>query len=194
MLKIALSGKAGSGKNTVANIISDYFALKPHETYIYAFANPIKKIIEVAFPECDLESLYGNSELRQKNIICDINRYYISTELPTYRQAAVDLGKWGRKYSPRFWIWHAMRAYDLNKGNKLFIISDLRFPEEYEWVKSENFVLCRLKRNNSHKIDDISEHIQDQLPDNLFDFVIENNSSLDVLKTQIHEMIRNMCP
>lgn len=190
MLKIALSGKAKSGKNTVANMIVSKLGLKPSEYVMTAFANPIKKTIELIFPNCDKNALYGDSELRQNKIECAISKY--GNLDVSFRQASIDIGKLGRAYNSDLWVWHAMEEYNLGlnqAGLKAYIVTDLRFPNERKWLEEAGFTLCRIKRSDASKIDDISETIQDDQPDLLFNHIIDNNSSIEYLEQQVTEII-----
>ena len=186
MLKIAISGRAGSGKNTIASmIVKDILSLNADEYRIAAFAEPIKQIIEIMFPGCDLDSLYGPSDQRQNKIASSINDYIDDVEV-TYRQASMDIGKLGRAYGSKFWVAHMANKYNSSPKNlKAFITSDLRFPWEFQWLKDNGFIICRVKRDNLLKIDDISETGQDALKDEIFDFIIDNNQNFDHLKKQV---------
>ena len=198
MLKIAISGKANSGKNTLTNFIIKELdtELEPWKFKVVAFADPIKRMIQEMFPQCSEEALYGSSKLRQNKISSILDQYAAHQLNATYRQASVDIGKLGRNYHSNFWIWHAQLELDRIRKNhpeiQAFIVSDLRFPNELEWLKSENFILCRIKRNTGTQIDDISETIQDSIPDDVFDFIIDNNSSIEHLKNQGNQIVRSI--
>ena len=178
MRKIAISGKANTGKNTFIDFLTN--ELEKRQWYATcAFADKIKETVEFWFPKCDSNSLYGASELRQNKIKTSLN-------LPidqTYRQICLDVGKIGRSYNPKFWIAHLELNYleAKNKGQS-FYITDLRFPEELEWVKQEGFTLLRIKRDSVEKMDELSENIQDLIPDSEFDYVIDNDSDLPSLQ------------
>lgn len=195
MLKIAVSGKAGSGKNTVASVIvKDILKLNSEEYRIAAFADKIKELTTSFFPGCDQEALYGASELRQKQIESEINGV-IPTEA-TYRKVTLDIGKLGRTYSPSFWVGHAALKYMYSPLTlKAYMIADLRFIEEYKWLKANDFTLIRVKRDNLIKINDISETEQDKLSDDMFHSVIQNNGSIDELrktiKTELDRLFSN---
>jgi hypothetical protein len=195
MLKIAVSGKAGSGKNTVASVIvKDILKLAPDEYRIAAFADKIKELTTSFFPGCDQEALYGASELRQKQIESDINE--IIDTVATYRKVTLDIGKLGRTYSPSFWVGHAALKYlSAPPTLRAYMIADLRFIEEYKWLRAAGFNLIRVKRNNLIKIDDISETEQDKLSDDMFDLIVENNGTIEdlrnTLKTDLDELFSN---
>lgn len=183
MLGIAISGRAGSGKSTIANLIAkEIFQLQDSQVVFCAFAEKIKQITELMFPGCDHEALYGASELRQNNIQCDLNED-IDFNV-TYRQANIDIGKLGRLYNPKFWVAHTALAYRQAQkipNIELFIAGDCRFKEEVDWLKSKNFILVRVKRSDLIEIDDISETGQDGIPDSQFDHIIYNNKSINHL-------------
>lgn len=189
MLKIAILGKAGVGKNTIATMIaSDIMNLKTHEYKISAFANKIKEITTLMFPNCSQEAMYGNSELRQNRVQSDLDK--VIEILVSFRQVALDIGKLGRRYNPLFWVGHIANEYlNLDKEIKLYIIGDLRFREEYEWLKAHDFVMCRVKRDTELKIDDISETDQDGLSDDKFDIIIDNNCSIEELRKRVTDAL-----
>lgn len=186
MLKIAISGTAGVGKNTIATIIAnDILKLEKDEYCISAFAKRLKLTIKDLFPGCDEQALYGDSELRQKYIRSDLDKE-IEDLAVTFRQASIDIGKLCRIYSPKFWVAHtSLEFYRLPEKIKLYIIADVRFIEEYEWLKNNGFFLIRVKRNTSFKINDVSETEQKLIKDNQFDLIIDNNVSIEELRENI---------
>jgi hypothetical protein len=185
MIKIALSGKGGVGKNTIASLMAqNILHLKNNEYIIAAFAERIKSIIQKFFPGCDPEALYGASELRQKKIESELDIAF--PDEVTYRQVSCDIGKLGRSYSSLIWIMHIARQMKrAPESTQLFIISDLRFIDEFNWAKKNGFVMCRIKRNEQLKLNDISETEQDELTDDQFDMIIDNNCSIKELKTKV---------
>ncbi len=189
MLSIAISGRAKSGKNTIASILArDIFQLKEYQYTISAFANKIKELTEIMFPGCDLDALYGASELRQNKIKCALSSEFETT----YRQVNIDLGKLGRTYTSHFWVSHIENEYSqLGKEKKLYIIADARFREEMDWLKENKFKLIRVKRNDAMFIDDISETGQDSIADSEFDYIINNNNSLDYLVDEMREIFKD---
>lgn len=185
IIKIALSGKGGVGKNTIASLIGDNILhLKKDEYRVAAFATRIKRIIQSLFPGCDEEALYGSSELRQNKVKSELD--ITLEDAVTYRQISCDIGKLGRSYSPLIWIAHIARELQkVPPTTKLFIISDLRFIDEFKWAKDNGFMICRIKREEQLKLDDVSETEQDGLADDKFDIIIENNCSIDELRQKV---------
>lgn len=180
--KIAINGKANSGKNTIANIFGT--ELSNGKFIVEAFANPIKEIILIMFPQASRECLFGPSNLRKEIIPNAVDSY--GNPL-TYRQCLIDIGKAGRAYNENIWVDKLSNSFNKFKdsGWPIFIVSDLRFREEFYSLKKEGFILIRIKRNEELIINDISEKDLDSIPDDKFDFIIENNSTIDVLKDKV---------
>lgn len=190
MIKIAISGKARAGKNTLSSLLVKNFNVNEGQFKTLAFADTMKQIIEIMFPESKKECLYGKSELRQ-NIISPI---YSDKEknLLTYRQALIDLGKFGRDYNDNIWINKIkleLQSYD--DDTKLVILNDCRFINEFSFLQENNFFTIRIKRDNSLKINDVSEKQQEEIPDDAFDFIIYNNSTMEDLENSVKLLISN---
>lgn len=184
IIKIAISGKGGVGKNTLASCIIKVLNLQDNQYKIAAFATKIKQLIQLMFPGCNKDALYGASELRQNKIISDLN-LNLDTSV-SYRRVSCDIGKLGRIYNPNIWISHVdLDLKTMPTTTKLFIISDLRFMDEFQWAKDNDFMLCRIKRNEKLELNDVSETEQDNISDDQFDIIIENNGSVDGLKENI---------
>ncbi len=178
---IAISGKANSGKNTVAKILFDELEIDELGRVTAAFADPIKEGLLKLYPTASRECLWGSSALRAE-IIPGTN--------VTYRQVLLDLGAQARRYDEDHWV-KILLATRENAAADAFIVSDLRFPNEFEALKDKFFTI-RIRRPHELQLSDVSETSQDKLPDSAFDFVIDNNSTLDALRTQCKEAIKQL--
>lgn len=215
MLIIGVCGKAGSGKDTIADIL-----VKDHGFVKVAFADPLKRICQEVF-EFTSEQLWGPSEKRNepdfrylRHNFMDENGDQVSDYLSP-RYALQKLGtEWGRDCYPDIWIEYAMRVAKrlLVKGAPIFydarfgirswrmsdpeeikgvVISDVRFLNEVEGLKRHGAKVVRVYRparkalagaGEQHR----SETEQDAIPDDLFDFILHNNGSLEDLVTLTH--------
>jgi hypothetical protein len=204
--RVAISGKANTGKNTIFNSIktniehakynsnlldeqlSTYLTcFKKLEIVLYqAFADPIKEMVMAMFNKANQECLYGASKLR--------NEIIPGTKL-TYRQVLINLGKLGRDYDFDHWI----KEYDNRLSNRLqtvqektmIICTDLRYRNEFDYLKKNNYYLIRVKRDSdsSSIINDSSETSQDEINDKEFDAIIDNNSSFNNLENKILSIV-----
>lgn len=190
--KIALSGKANSGKDTVGNFIRQILQENQDANPAkFAFADPMKKIILEMFPQLNPEFLFGPSKLR--NTI--IPGAFTEDEQPlTIRQLLLDLGKFGRKYSVDIWINATISNVEnhLNQsGMPIGIITDVRFTNEFYKLRDSGFKVIRIIRpGNDVNINDISEIDMDQVPNSQFDEIIVNNGSLPDLKAAVANFVK----
>lgn len=190
-IKIGISGKANTGKDTLAKILAKDLGIDNNYLKI-AFADPLKSIILDTYPEADRESLWGPSE-RREDIIPNAFKMtrdsaeFLQKEPLSYRQSLLDLGKLGRYYDPD--IWSLATVYDANNSDKNIIISDIRFKNELKILKEEEFILIRLLRPNNHySVNDISDKDLDDTLDSYFDFVIINDSDFDSFCNKINKL------
>jgi len=172
MIKFAIHGLAGSGKTTLAKIIEEVYIERGFTVSNTPLAKPIKDIIKDLF-NID-ESVIEDRE-RKEEVIETLGKSV--RELMTY--IGTDVFK---KLKKDIWINKCLSAiYGAN--NDVSIIPDVRFEDEYEILKKEGFVMIKIKRED---IDNKINHISEQgLPDELFDHVIDNNTSLESLKQYV---------
>lgn len=190
--KIAICGKAKSGKNTVAKMIKK--SLSKHESiscsYI-AFADPVKEIARIMFPNIPEKHLTGSSEYRNSVI-----PGAFKDKLPlTIRQLLIDIGTGlGREYKSDIWL----DVFDNNllklesKRHNMIILTDCRFINEHRHVKDKGFFNLKILRDHSSNINHVSETEQDGIPDSEFDYIINNNGSLEDLKKEVEVVVNKL--
>lgn len=190
MVKIAISGKARTGKNTIAEMMELIFQSENKKVFMTAFADPIKNQVMNWFPDTDREILWGASELR-------------STLIPgteqTYRQLLIEIGQLGRKFNPNIWINQTLKEVDQKMDERgedqidIAVITDNRFHNEFLAVKKDNYLSIRIIRpDNNYNLDDISETDLDHLDNAEFDYVISNDSDISSLRKQVKKMCKNI--
>lgn len=184
--KIAISGKANSGKNTLSEIIQS----KCEYSSSYAFADPIKEIALQIFPFLDENILWGPSYLRDTKIQ-DLKEWGLADNSLSYRDVLLKIGENTKKsFGEDIWvntIFHRIKRFKSKNPNHLIIISDVRFRNELEACKKEGFLLVRIKRDNvnrTNKENHVSEVDLNGIPDEEFSVIIENSSGIDNLNLQ----------
>lgn len=223
MLIIGVCGKAGSGKDTIADIlVRDLGFVK------VAFADPLKRICKDVYDFTD-EQLWGPSEKRNEPDFRYLHRKVgaLGTmagvpsppedEYLTPRYALQKLGtEWGRDCYEPTWIEYGLRVakkllgegyaykYSPQRGLEItfeagfqrptgVVISDVRFLNEIEGLKEGGAKLVRVKRLNAGLKGQFSEHRseteQDDIPDELFDFIVNNAGSLEDLVVTTHGFV-----
>ena len=177
---IGLLGHQGVGKNYIAEFLMNNI-LDKKPTLIVAFADHFK-IDCVCKHNIEYEKVFY-----QKDNITRKKLQKIGTED-------------GRnKYGENIWInvtknW--MKTYH-ERGIKRFIIADVRFQNEVDWIKSENGTIIKINapnrylervmkesNNNPDEMNKIVNHISEKGIDEIknFDFEVNNDPDEDISK------------
>lgn len=189
MYKIAISGKANSGKNTLAKMIVKELRATYTGTIsasYLAFADPIKKMAMIMFPTLPKKWFFGPSNFRNEII----PGAFKDDKPLTVRQLLFDLGtQVGRGYQDNIWLYNFDEVLRKNPAN-IVITPDERFRNEFDHLKLKGFFQIRLYRPTDEPIiNHISETGQDMIKDSEFDYVVHNDKSLKHLKTLIAKEI-----
>lgn len=166
---IGLSGLAGCGKDTVRNILQ-----ANHSFAGIAFADPIRDMLSTLLTKVDVDPHYWMTDRSLKE-----------QPVPgigvSYREMAQRLGtEWGREMEPRIWINIAdSRMRRLHNGGRDVVISDVRFPNEAEWIKACGGHIWKVLRPS---VEPVRQHISEanyhRIP---YDYVIDNSrTTLDL--------------
>jgi len=188
MKLIALTGKAGVGKDTVGAILHRH-----HGFSTQSFAGPLKAaladLLEVP------RSLFENREWKE-------------APLPDLgvspRRLAQTLGtEWGREMiHPDLWVKLAARRWESYKARAEFaskqlgpnfpglVFTDCRFDNEADWVRSEGGIVIHVKRINVAEVEaHKSEAGVFRAPR---DHVIINDGTIEDLKSEVNSHLLNM--
>lgn len=188
--RLAVSGKANAGKNTVAEMLVQCLKQENSKDKIVALADPMKHIVKTMCPEAKIECLWGPSSLRAE-IISEKYRD-AAGNLLTYRQALLDIGAYGRKYNNNIWLNCLVEDAKQSTDVGTYIVSDVRFLNEFYYLKQAGFITIRVLRNDSAHINDVSEYEQEKIQDSEFHYVIHNNGSLDDLDQEIKMLVHKL--
>lgn len=109
-----------------------------------------------------------------------------------YRADLIKLGNWGRAQDADYWLKKILEQ----DGD--IMVTDVRVPHEYDVFKSAGAVSIRVEalrqtRMSRGKLvgeDDITEVGLDKVKD--WDYVIENNSDYDCLKSNIIKIVSDL--
>lgn len=177
---IGISGKKGSGKNTVANIIAKQQVLgnTKHNYYDFAFAAMLKFLLEnLVDQDTDFDK---NS--KNKLGLCDNNG-----KIYTIRELLQLIGTKLRDIDPDIWI----KALDKDtRGYSDVMITDVRFLNEAEYIKSKGGLLVRINRPNLEEDQHISETELDNYSN--WDYVIKNDGTMEDLVHKVNQMIKDL--
>lgn len=167
---IMISGKAGSGKDTVANIIRNM-----GDYDVFAFADSLKDYVGMKYGIS--ERLLFTQEGKRQMINVD-------DEMISVRDLLIREAELKRSEDESFWS--RLLIYKAIETDSDIIISDFRFPAEYYEIKKyfHNVVTIRVNRP-IEMTEMVSSHTEEQLDNFQFDYILHNNSNIDYLKHQI---------
>ena len=130
---IGISGYAGSGKTTLANLITDYYTSHVN----FSFASPLKSAVEVIFT---LGRFYQEDKGAEDN-------YWKLSARELYQFIGTEVFR--EIFGSDFWIKVLQRKlisiYD-SPQDVLVVIDDVRFQEEAEWIVSSGGSMIHLTR------------------------------------------------
>lgn len=103
--------------------------------------------------------------------------------------------EWARKIDPNVWI-NILLKNTYNTDENLFI-SDLRFPNEFEALKQNQWICVKITRPNNNNISEehtnhISETSLNNILDENWDFVINNDTNLIDFYKKLDVLINNI--
>lgn len=168
-MKIALTGKMRSGKDTVAAHLCERYGFER-----VAFGDALKRNAHAVFPWISAES-------KPRSL---------------YQQFGQVMRQ---EFDENVWIKHARLAVDSIVG--AVVITDLRQPNEYEWARTNGFVIIRvtapdglrIKRaisaGDDFTVHDLAHETELAIDGFAVDAEIVNDGSVDDLKRKIDEIM-----
>lgn len=186
LIVIGLVGKKRSGKDTIAKYLEKYGFIR------IAFADTLKEVCKLVFHFTD-EQVYGD-DLKEV-----VDEFWHHTPRDILQKVGTDLFRERlpelcSNISNNIWIRSAERKMKdlISKGYNKFVFTDVRFPNELEFVKKlDNSVSWKVIRPNLKNQDN---HSSEKNIDELScDIVINNNSSLQdldkIVTSEINKLI-----
>ena len=179
------SDQPQSGKSTFMNFDCNLPVVS------VSFASPVKQTLSGFLYELDinmdrqLDYLYGDKKGEKIPELGVTAGYLMSTFATDYMREMIN---------PDVWLDIAkkkVKEFDVAfHGNVIITIDDLRFPNEWEWIKSEGGQIVKIIRNGVRH--DRSPKSEGQLVGYNPDFRIFNNRTLDEYKMDCQEVIERI--
>lgn len=170
-----LAGKAGAGKDTVA----DYLCSQYGWTRM-AFADPLKAAAATTFG-IPVEDFYDREKKEQ------MNEYWSMTP----RRMAQLFGNDAMKptFGPDFWVRRWLRSYAVIEQSDNVVISDVRFEVEAVMIRSLGGVVFQVERPGAGLYGEAAIHSSEVgLPANLVDDLILNVGDI----AHLYETVDNL--
>ena len=191
---ISITGKIGSGKDTIADIIMQYTPY--HDWEIKKFAGKLKDIAEIlsGVPKINFE----DQEFKKQDMGPEWGM--------TYRDLLQKLGTEAMRnglhtnvwvnalmsdYTPTHYAVGALET-ELSEESAIYpnwLITDCRFPNELEAVKTHKGITIKVIRDSGNTIG--TTHASETALDDYtkWDYVVDNNGSFEDLKTQVFSIL-----
>ena len=162
---IGLSGAARSGKDTTGAILASKLGYKT-----YSLASPIKVVCNDLFGWDDRHS---NGELKEV-----VDEFWGISPRYAYQTLGTE---WGRNLiCDDIWLRRANLIY---KKEGALIVTDIRFQNEADFIRSNGGQIIHIIRDGAEKVlQHSSESGIDQKPE---DVILYNNSSLEILEANV---------
>lgn len=175
---IAISGKIGSGKDETGRFIQEQLSQRGEEWHIKKFATKLKQCLALAL-EVDL-SVFESREFKDSFLPQEWNGP--NGESTSIRKLMQTFGTDAVRsvVHEDFWVNSLFAGW--NEKSR-WIITDLRFPNEYERVKKMGGITVRINR----PLELSSSHPSETALDNFsFDWTIDNRADLEQLKREVY--------
>lgn len=200
MVIIGISGKKGSGKDTAGLYLKNLYEKKGHKVKILKFADALKEIcsnilsipvsiFEVrSFKNMTLKELSerGIIDLEILNLLDEDKQGFLGSNT-TLRNLMQYVGTELMRNNINKNIHLSSLLAQIKKfqseGFGIFIITDLRFKNEYDFLKRLGALTIRINRSNIMMTDLHPSEVE--LDRTEFDFKINNNKSQQHLLSQI---------
>lgn len=192
---IGLIGPAGSGKNAVGEYLARVGGAR-----LMAFADPLRQSIYATNPYVSLapawaldaklpviRSLFGCTRLAS---LVDERGWDGAKALPDVRRLLQRFGTEGGRevFGKSFWVetaaWRVWEA--LEQGATRFVFTDVRFPEEVDFIRRVGGVVVRVVRPGYEPLN--SHPSENALWDTQTDFGIVNNGTLSDLAVATNDL------
>jgi hypothetical protein len=175
---IGITGYAGTGKDTVRTMLEQkgFTGL--------AFADPIRAMLRTLLRSSGLNEAYMDSRALKERTIPELD--------VSYRHLAQTLGtEWGRAVQADLWLRLAankMMMASREDAAAKFVISDVRFANEADFVRQLGGQIWRIERADTPSVRD---HVSEREIDSLkVDQYIHNNGSLADLYSTVAGALR----
>lgn len=185
---IGLNGRLKSGKDTTFKVIKEFvpeaerisFADKLKDSAAAVLGIDRDTLEELKNREDFLYTLRGFQDDVPVDLLSRVPNFNVRVFLQRY-------GTEGHRdiFDDNFWVNMAL-PLDLDHEGKLFVVTDMRFPNEAQRVKDLGGYTIKVVRDT---ITGHANHPSEQNIDSMIDYFIDNTGSLDDLRVRTKHMI-----
>jgi hypothetical protein len=206
MAIIGISGKIFSGKDTTANIIKSTdvdskwqikkFAYKLKQIASIISGIPIHLFEDQSFKETYMSDVWDLYVKEDKTLFSENGAYnsqrHVKMKVRDFLQK-IGTEAMRDKLHYNTWVNALMVDYKKTKNSEEeyvmpnWIITDVRFPNEYDAIKKQNGIIIRVNRDSTITNNHVSETALDN---HEFDYVINNNGSISDLYNNVTNFLK----
>lgn len=190
MILIGLAGLARCGKDTAAEILSSQLNL-----HRYAFADPMKRMLEQVFGDNfvsgDRERIDPISGVSYRTLMQTLGTEWGRSVQPDlWTRVAAAKWEWVKEGMP--WETELGRISNMQLGreelNQGMIISDVRFDNEADWIRSAGGLIIHIRRPGERPVG-VDGHVSEQgVTPHGQDYFLVNGGTLEVFKDHVAQM------
>ena len=205
---ISISGRMGSGKDTAGKIIQDiletnvgpFWTIKKFASGVKELASIILDVPVEKFENQKFKESYLPSEWNTYRAVfsdrSDFHGWEVVTNQMTVREFLQKLGTDAMRNGLHTNVWVNMLMNEYKKFQEMvpdaqshfprWIITDTRFPNEYEALREKNALFIKIERPGI----ELNNHPSETSLDNHeFNYVIENSGDIYQLQSKIREIL-----
>lgn len=177
---VAICGKAGSGKDTAARILSEMLSF----TRI-AFADPLKEALAIIANE-PVEYYHDNAK---KEEICPLFNM-------TRREAMQKFGTEAVRgvLGDNIWLERALQSIKTlqeTRGRSRYVVTDCRFDNEARALKEHGAIIVEIERPD-HAPQTPKHSSERGISPELVDYIIVNDSTIDALHWELIGLVSEL--
>ena len=161
---IGVSGKAGSGKSTICNIIQRQMGARAR---VLSFATPLKELATKIGWD-------GEKDMKGRRLL-----QLLGTEV--MRDCIDD----------NIWLKHWVHGLHARRDEPVVCTDDMRFPNEVDLVRACGGVLIKLE-GRSNIAEGTSDHSSEQELHTDYDYIIDTSGNLSLLEDAVVRILKEL--
>ncbi len=174
---IAVTGIAGAGKDTFAHVIRETIP----NTDVFAYAGPLKDACKILFN-------FSHDQLHHPVVKEEMDERWKRSPRQILQWLGTDILR--NHINQDFFVMNMKQRIDASKAEYI-VISDCRFDNEAEFIRSLGGKVVKIERINA-KTTEHSGHITEKgISPELIDAIIENNGSIEEFQNRVKFVVKN---
>lgn len=194
---IGIAGKIHSGKDTVAKIISEYYKKLGFSVYRVAFGDNVKDVVELITGEVRTLVDETSYNLPVYDYTTDQKSKYLDEWKMTIRDILQKLATDAMRNNFDKDVWIKSTFKKINSKKDIFLIPDVRFKNEAEYIKNKGGKLIKVEGDPLKMQEVLKEKAFHESEISLdsylnFDIRIKNITTVEILKRKVYQYLNTL--